>query len=293
MRPAPFYSKPMNRIRIATRKSPLALAQTYLVADVLRIYYPNAEICIREFVTTGDRQLEWSLSKEGGKGLFTRELEDALRSCEVDLAVHSCKDLPTDQPDGLVLSGFLPREDARDVLIRRKGVEAIQHVATSSPRRRAQISRWMPNLQFSEIRGNVGTRLQKIAEGYADATLMASAGLKRLGIEAFDGLHFQPISLSEMVPAAGQAAIALQCRSVDNAFFKAACDPLTAVSVEIERLFLHKLGGGCQVSYAVHHTENVLHYFHESTGYVCQSFAPTPDMSSALESLMTQQHLIA
>jgi len=251
---------------LATRKSPLALVQSEMVAARLREKIAGAECELLKVVTTGDKQAEWSLSKQGGKGLFTAELEQALLRNEADLAVHSCKDLPGDNTPGLAVAGFLPREDVRDVLVMREGVTEPKTIATGSPRRQLQIKRLFPQAGFTEIRGNVDTRLKKIATGLADATVLAQAGLNRLGIHHWPGIVFRPLSLAESVPAVGQGAIAVQCRVKDVPVFAAALDAVTARAVTIERALQSAIGGGCQIAFATHVTENVLHFFHEKTG---------------------------
>lgn len=217
--------------------------------------------------TTGDRQREWSLEKEGGKGLFTSELEQALLRGEADLAMHSTKDLPTEMNEELALAGFLPRDDPRDVLVLRDGVDLPERLATGSPRRRAQAARMFPGVGWQEIRGNVETRLRKIADGEADGTILARAGLNRLGIDSWPGLVFRTFSTREMVPAVGQGAIAVQCRAGDAERFRDFLDSATRLAVTAERSFLSKLGGGCHTAFAAHFSEGVLEIFHEKPGY--------------------------
>lgn len=257
---------PLNRIVLATRKSPLALAQAELAAARLGAHFPATECALLKVVTTGDRKLEWSLEKQGGKGLFTAELEQALLRGEADVAVHSSKDLPNELARGLVIAGYLPREDPRDVLIVRRGVTVPQVIATSSPRRRLQIRLQLPEATFTEIRGNVDTRLKKISSGAADATVLAAAGLKRLGLVAWSGLDFHPLEFTAMVPAVGQGAIAVQCREEDAARFAAALDPATARQLGLERALQGRVGGGCQLAFAAHATTGTLYFFHEKTG---------------------------
>ena len=254
------------KIILATRKSPLALAQTGMVAARLCEKIPGTECEMLKMVTTGDRQAEWSLAKEGGKGLFTAELEQALLRGEADAAVHSCKDLPGADTDGLVIAGFMPREDTRDVLVLRDGVTVPVTIATSSPRRQMQIARLFPGVQFIEIRGNVDTRLKKIASGQADATILAAAGLKRLGIGTWPGVSFRLLKFEESVPAVGQGAIAVQCRMGRAADFSIALDAATARAVLLERTFQALLGGGCQIAFGAHATTEQLYFFHEKTG---------------------------
>jgi hydroxymethylbilane synthase len=256
----------MQRIILATRKSPLALAQAELVAARLRAHFPGAVCDLFKVVTTGDRKRDWSLEKQGGKGLFTAELEQALLGGEAQGAVHSSKDLPNELARGLVIAGYLPREDPHDVLVLRAGVAAPATIATSSPRRRLQISRRFPGAAFTEIRGNVDTRLKKIAAGAADASVLAAAGLKRLGIASWPGLEFHPLDFAEMVPAVGQGAIALQCRAEDAPVFSPALDAATARQLGVERALQRRLGGGCQLAFAAHATADKLYVFHEQTG---------------------------
>jgi hydroxymethylbilane synthase len=264
----------LNRIVLATRKSPLALAQADLVAARLAAHFPATECALLKVVTTGDRKLEWSLEKQGGKGLFTAELEQALLRGDADVAVHSSKDLPNELAPGLVLAGFLPREDPRDVLIVRGGIAVPQVVATSSPRRRLQISLQLPKATFTEIRGNVDTRLKKVAGGAADATVLAAAGLKRLGLAAWPGLEFRPLEFTAMVPAVGQGAIAVQCRAEDATRFAAALDRTTGERLDLERALQGRVGGGCQLAFAAHATAGTLYFFHEKTGQRSARLSP-------------------
>lgn len=236
---------------LATRRSPLALAQTAMVTEHLDRCLPGGRTCERlELVTTGDRQRDWSLEEQGGKGLFTKELEDALLEGRADAAVHSAKDLPTTLPEGLALAGFLPRAPVHDVLVRRADATAIRLVATSSPRRRAQLRGRFAGAEWTTLRGNVHTRLRKLVEGAADATILAAAGLGRLGITGFAGLVFEPLDPHECVPAAGQGAIALETREADAGAVGALLDQATAQAVFLERAMLHALGGGCHAAVA-------------------------------------------
>jgi hydroxymethylbilane synthase len=256
----------VKKIVLATRKSPLALAQAELTATRLREHFPGMDCALLKVVTTGDHKLEWSLEKQGGKGLFTAELEQALLRGEADLAVHSSKDLPNESPNGLVIAGYLPREDPRDVLVVRHGVTKPRVIATSSPRRRLQTSLQFPDATFTEIRGNVDTRLKKLAGGAADATVLAAAGLNRLGIGSWPELEFFPQEFGAMVPAVGQGAIALQCRAEDAARYAGAMDPATGRQLGLERALQGRIGGGCQLAFAAHATVGTLYFFHEQTG---------------------------
>lgn len=256
----------MSTLRIATRKSPLAMAQTNMVAGLLheKLGY---DIELLPIVTTGDKQTAWSLEKRGGKGLFTKELEEALREGRADLAVHSAKDLPGEQPEGLEIAGYLPRADPRDVLVLRAGLEKPQTIATSSPRRRLQLGMVYPDAEFTEIRGNVDTRLRKIGQdGVADATVLAAAGLSRLGIGAWPDVEFRVLGPETMVPAVAQAAIAVQARVGEGAAWAACFDVVTCERVSLERAFQDELGGGCHTALGVHVTADTLWFFHEEVG---------------------------
>jgi len=256
----------VSKLVLVTRQSPLALVQSTAVAEHLRTRL-GFETELMKIITTGDRQAEWSLEQRGGKGLFTGELEAALLRGEADLAVHSAKDLPGDMPAGLVIAGYLPRADARDVLILRQGLTSPATVATGSPRRRMQLAIQFPAAQFTGIRGNVETRLRKIATDHlADATVLAAAGLNRLGIKSWPGLEFAPLECSTMVPAVGQGAIAVQCRVADAAKYATVFDAPTARAVNLERAFQLALDGGCQTAIGVHATDGALYLFHESIG---------------------------
>lgn len=254
------------RWKIATRKSPLAVAQTEMAAAALAAVWPSAIIDLIPMSTTGDERLQWSLEVRGGKGLFTSELERAILAGEVDFAVHSAKDMPTEMEEGLEIAGYLPRADPHDVLVLREGVHTPAVMATGSPRRRAQVGQRFPGALWQEIRGNVGTRLQKLADGAADGGLLAAAGLARLGISSFPGLEFHPLSIADCVPAAGQGAIAIQCRRGEASVWREAVCAATAEAVTIERAALAALGGGCHSASAAHFAEGVLYLFDESFG---------------------------
>lgn len=256
----------MKKLVLATRKSPLALAQTEMVAAHLREKL-GVETELLKMVTTGDAQTEWSLEKKGGKGLFTTELEAALLRGDADVAVHSTKDLPGDMPAGLAIGGYMPRADTRDVLVLRAGVAAPKKLATGSPRRRLQIAKLFPGVQFTEIRGNVDTRLKKIGElQVADGTILASAGLNRLGIGNWPGVEFHALGFHDMVPAVGQGAIAVQCRAGDEAKFAPVFDAATANGVTLERAFQTALGVGCHTAFGAHATTDTLYFYHEQIG---------------------------
>ena len=253
---------------LATRRSPLALRQSEMVAATIGEKL-GLEVELLPLVTTGDRQTKWSLEKSGGKGLFTKELEEALLDGRADLAVHSAKDMPTEMPAGLDLVAFLPRENPADILVTKQGVNQPKVIATGSPRRRAQGSQIFPEAQWIELRGNVETRLKKIAQGReAEATLLAAAGLNRLQISQFPGLEFRALSFDEMVPAPGQGAIAVQARSEERSLFQKISNQTTEHAVRIERSILTAFGGGCQVAMGAHYSkvDDQLSFFHEKCG---------------------------
>ena len=255
-----------QKFRIATRKSPLAIWQAERVANLIRNKM-SCEVDLSPMSTTGDRQSQWNLSEKGGKGLFTKELEDSLLRRDTDLAVHSAKDMPTVCPEGLALSTFVEREDPRDSLILKEGVEIPKIMATGSPRRQAQLKERFPDCKWIQLRGNVETRLQKISEQKeAEGTILAAAGIARLGLSSFAGLKFLPLSVDDMVPAAGQGAIAIQTRIEDREIFNSLGDSSTQFEVMTERQVLENQGGGCQVAIGVCMHQEKLHYFEESVG---------------------------
>lgn len=246
-----------NVIRIATRGSPLALAQAHEVRARMMAAHglPETAFEIVVIKTTGDRILDRPLAEVGGKGLFTKEIEDALLSRSVDLAVHSMKDMQTELPAGLVIGATLPREDVRDAFISLaySSIAALPHgavVGTSSLRRQAQLRRMRPDLEVVGFRGNVQTRLGKLRDGVATATFLACAGLNRLGLA-----HqiTRAIATSEMLPAVAQAAIGIEVRAGDDAIARL-IEPLnhteTAVCVSAERAFLKRLEGSCRTPIA-------------------------------------------
>ena len=251
---------------LATRRSPLALAQTALVRRYLQERMADVVFEVLPLTTTGDKRPSWSLPERGGKGLFTRELESALVENRAQLAIHSAKDLPTALPEGLAIAGYLPRASAHDVLVVRSECGELKSVATGSPRRRQQACLCFPNVQWLDIRGNVETRLRKIAAGEADATILAAAGLERLNIRGWPGLKFRPFALDEIVPAAGQGAIAVECVRGQMGEFAPLLDSETRRAVETERLFLHRMGGGCDSASAVCYSGHILRVFHEPVG---------------------------
>lgn len=238
-------------IRIGTRGSALALWQTNHVASILKERF-GYEAEIVKIKTTGDKILDSPLAKIGSKGLFVKEIEVALLEGRVDIAVHSAKDVPTEQPKGLVIAAFLKREDPRDALISRSGQKLLELpegsvVGTSSLRRRAQLLHLRPDLKLVDVRGNVDTRLRKMSKGQFDAIILAKAGLKRMGHESD---ITEVIDTDLMLPAVGQGSIAVECRQDDEemlAVLKEVSDFETEVAVRAERALLRYLEGGCQV----------------------------------------------
>jgi hydroxymethylbilane synthase len=240
-------------LRLGTRGSKLALTQSGQVGAAITAATGVAVELVR-ITTRGDRIKDTPLPEIGGKGLFTLELENALREGRIDLAVHSLKDLPTEDPDGLVLGAIPQREDPRDALVGPALAELPQGavVATGSLRRRVQLLAARPDLEIHEIRGNVETRLRKRDEGQCLGTILAMAGLRRLEIERQD-IH--PLSTEQMIPAVGQGALGVQCRAGDARVLSllSSVDHLpTRLCVEGERIFLAAVGGGCNVPAGCH-----------------------------------------
>jgi hydroxymethylbilane synthase len=239
-------------LRVGTRGSRLALWQAEHVAACLRREHPGLAVELLVLATAGDRVLDVALSKVGDRGLFTRELEEALVEGRIDVAVHSLKDLPTEMPDALALGAVLEREDPRDALVGpwTGGVDGLPdgaRVGTSSLRRRAQLLARRPDLRVVELRGNVPTRLAKRERGECDAAVLALAGLRRLGLEHAVGTVLEPRA---MLPAPGQGALAVQCRRADRgvpALLAAVDHAPTRLAVAAERGLLARLEGGCQV----------------------------------------------
>ncbi|BCX88710.1 hydroxymethylbilane synthase [Methylomarinovum tepidoasis] len=242
-------------VRIATRRSPLALWQAEHVAGLLRRHHPGLEVELVKMVTQGDRILDAPLAKVGGKGLFVKELEQGLLDGRADLAVHSMKDVPVELPPGLHIGAVLAREDPRDALVSLNfpDLEALPpdaRVGTSSLRRQCQLRQRFPGWRIASLRGNVGTRLDKLAAGGFDAIVLAAAGLVRLGEE---GRITQWLDPDLCLPAIGQGAIGIECRR-DDARIHELIAPLhhadTAVCVAAERALNARLQGGCQVPIA-------------------------------------------
>lgn len=245
----------MKTLKIATRQSPLALWQAEHIRARLEELHPDLTVELVKFVTQGDKILDTPLAKIGGKGLFVKELEAALLDGRADLAVHSMKDVPMALPEGLTLAVICEREDPLDAFVSNqfeKFADLPQgaKVGTSSLRRKSQILKQRPDLQIIDLRGNVGTRLAKLDEGQYDAIILASAGLKRLGLsERIRHCLTPDISL----PAVGQGALGLECRAADQdvlTLIQPLLHPETDVCVRAERAFNAYLEGGCQVPIA-------------------------------------------
>jgi hydroxymethylbilane synthase len=242
-------------LRIATRKSPLALWQADHVRDALLARNPGLEVELVTMTTQGDKILDTPLAKVGGKGLFVKELEVGMLEGRADIAVHSMKDVPVEFPDGLGLAAVLPREDPRDVLISNTyaSIDALPQgarVGTSSLRRQCQLRARRPDLEILDLRGNVNTRLKKLDDGEYDAILLAAAGVKRMGWEARITELLPP---EQFLPAIGQGAIGIEARLGDarvGPLLEALNEPETATRVAAERALNEGLQGGCQVPIA-------------------------------------------
>ncbi len=243
----------MRTLRIATRKSPLALWQAEFVKANLLKHHPHLQIELVTFTTQGDKILDTPLAKIGGKGLFVKELEVAMLEGRADLAVHSMKDVPMECPDGLAITTICEREDPTDALVSNRfaSLAALPQgaiVGTSSLRRQCQLRALRPDLVILDLRGNVGTRLGRLDNGEYDAIILASAGLKRLGLQ-----ERIRQALTELLPAVGQGAVGIESRT-DDAELLALLAPLhhetTAMCVHAERAMNRRLQGGCQVPIA-------------------------------------------
>jgi hydroxymethylbilane synthase len=245
-------------LRIATRKSPLALWQAEHVAALLRRAHGGLEVELVPLVTQGDRIQDRSLAAIGGKGLFIKELELALESGRADAAVHSMKDVPGELPEGLIIAAVLEREDARDALLTTTAAARIgdlprgARVGTSSLRRQAQLLAARPDLRIQTLRGNVDTRLRRLDGGDLDAIVLACAGLIRLGLEARITARLDP---KICLPAVAQGVIGIECRGADlrtRALVSVLNHEATRRTTDAERAFAHRLGGSCQSPIAAH-----------------------------------------
>jgi hydroxymethylbilane synthase len=248
-----------GKLRIGTRGSPLALAQTAAVCQALSrsCGLASTSIEVRVIKTTGDQIQNRLLADVGGKGLFTKEIETALAAGEIDFAVHSAKDMPTVLPEGLAISAYLEREDVRDALISRNGLSFAElprgaSLGTASIRREQQAKRIRPDIDVRPLRGNVHTRLRKVEDGEIDATILGTAGLNRLGLTA---AITQILPVGDFLPAVGQGAVAIEAREDDvktRELLAAINHPPTSIAVTAERAFLAVLDGSCRTPIAGH-----------------------------------------
>lgn len=246
-----------KKIVVATRPSLLAYTQTMQTVELLQKANPEVEFEVRKISTQGDRVLNRSLTEFGTTGLFVKELEHALLECEADIAVHSLKDVPSAHPEGLKLVAFPEREDARDIFLTRDGKSLDEMpegfvLGTGSPRRRVQLANARADIEFKEIRGNIDTRIQKLMDKEYDAIILAAAGLNRLGKE-FNENAFLDVDLC--IPAIGQGAIAIECRSNDTdtiAILEKINHKNTADAIFAERAFMAEIEGGCKFPLAAH-----------------------------------------
>lgn len=254
-----YLQRMQGQLKIGSRASALAVRQAEMVRDALVRAFPALSITIHTMTTQGDRETGKTLAQWGYKGLFTKELEDALAAGEIDIAVHSMKDMPSILPDGLVIAGMLPRDDVRDAWISHvhpsfDHIPAGAVIGTASLRRSAQIRLLHPGVQIVPLRGNVQTRLNKLKDGAAEASFLACAGLDRLGMA--DAIT-QRIDTSHMLPAVAQGAIGIEAR-VDDArvleLMKAISDAPTMIAVACERAMLRVLDGSCRTPIAGHAT---------------------------------------
>ncbi len=240
-------------IRIGSRDSILAVRQAELIRDRISQEHPELDIRIITMKTTGDKILDKSLAAIGGKGLFVKELDRALLDGRIDIAVHSLKDVPMELNPDLPLLAFGKREDPRDVMIYRQGLSELPEnavIGTSSRRRELQLKKLCPAYTFRGIRGNVQTRMRKLEEEGYDGTLLAAAGLKRLGMEHVIGQYF---SVDEIIPAAGQGILAVQGRrGEDYSWLTCVDDPESRAAAAAERAFIRTVGGGCTSPSAAH-----------------------------------------
>ncbi|MGQ0696914.1 MAG: hydroxymethylbilane synthase [Panacagrimonas sp.] len=244
-------------LRIATRESPLALWQAEHVHARLQAAHPGLDVQLVPMTTRGDQLLGTALSSAGGKGLFVKELEQAMLEDRADLAVHSMKDVPAQQPDGLALVAFLEGEDPRDAFVSNHfpNLAALPHgahVGTASLRRQSMLAALRPDLRIGLLRGNVGTRLRKLDEGQFDAILLACAGLRRLGLDA---RIREALDVERFIPAIGQGVIGIEARADDTstaAYLGVLHDPASALRLAAERALNSRLGGACQVPVAGH-----------------------------------------
>ena len=248
----------MKKLVIATRKSKLALWQSEHIKALLEDAYPDMQVELEEMSTKGDRILDTPLAKIGGKGLFTKELEESMLRGETHIAVHSLKDVPMEFPDGLVLGAITKREDPRDCMLSQmyESIDDLPEgavVGTTSLRRRMQLLTYRPDLIIKSLRGNVNTRIQKLKDGEFDAIILATAGINRLGLNSLVK-YATPIEVTQMIPAMGQAALGIE--AIDDPkildIISILNDEKAYIETKVERDFVTILEGGCQVPIGVH-----------------------------------------
>jgi hydroxymethylbilane synthase len=235
-------------IRVGSRGSRLALTQAELATSRLRA--PGIELALVPITTAGDRDRTRPFGQIGDRGVFVKELEEALLVHRIDVAVHSAKDMTASDPEGLVVGAYLAREDPRDALCGADAVRPGMRIGTASVRRKAQLLALEPTLSIEPLRGNIDTRLRKRGERGLDAIVLAACGLDRLGLGGEIGRRFEP---EELLPEAGQGALALQVRAGEEHLVGAADDPATRERVEAERSLVAAVGGGCLAPVAAHH----------------------------------------
>jgi len=281
------FSKDDKKLVIASRGSKLALWQSEHIKARLQALYPDFEISIEVYKTRGDKILDVPLAKVGGKGLFTKELEEAMLRGDAHLAVHSLKDVPTQFEEGFVLAAVTEREDPRDALLSEKynSLDALPKgavVGSTSLRRQMQIRNYRPDLKVKNLRGNVQTRIQKLKDGEYDAIILAAAGINRLGIH--DAVkHIVPVSKSIMIPAMGQAVLGIECLNDPEILTMLAPlnDERSIVESRIERDFVDELQGGCQVPIGVNAE------LHDDQSVSITAMIGMPDASELLEERIT------
>jgi hydroxymethylbilane synthase len=242
-------------IRLGSRGSRLALTQAERVAEALRASNPDLDVALVPITTAGDRDRSKPFGEIGQRGVFVKEIEEALLAGRIDVAVHSAKDMTSTLVDDLAVGAYLPRDDARDALCGANALRPGMRIGTASVRRKAQLLALQPELSVEPLRGNIDTRLRKMRERGLDAIVLAAAGLDRLGLAEEIGRRFDA---DELVPEAGQGAVALQVRSGEDNLVAAADDAETRRRVEAERACVARIGAGCLAPVAAHHDGNDL-----------------------------------
>ena len=274
----------MQELIIATRKSKLALWQSEHIKSLIEDRYPELKVSLLQMSTKGDKILDTPLAKIGGKGLFTKELEDAMLSGKAHIAVHSLKDVPMEFPDGLILSAITKREDPRDCLLSQKykSIDELPEgavVGTTSLRRRMQLLSYRGDLQIKSLRGNVNTRIDKLKQGEFDAIILASAGINRLGLNDIVE-YVNPIDITDMIPAMGQAALGIEAVNDPKVLdlLEFLNDEKAFIETKIERDFVKVLEGGCQVPIGVNAS-----FDEESSKISVRAIVGMPDGTKSLK----------